>query len=214
MKPIAERTWTGDFEIVYESAKPYTQLLQQLARLAELSVTDIEEQWFFDNDDHAHIRLRYIAQEKTHIIRTARHSDFLDLLVMALLNRQLRPAETRFECSQAEASIWYITAAEKEALTAQGIRFDEPEPSAYFEFVLYNALQSLSAGETEAAYERIAELETLADDYGARNRHNRRLKEVQHSLRTGLLEKIDWHLGATHGLTAEPLYRLVNLPGV
>lgn len=124
MKPLSERIWSGDHEIVYESHRPYTFLLTTLSQIATpfLPLLQIEEEWI-RTDAAISIQLRFVLFDSDCRFQLQRRGDYLDMDVLRYFNGLLFTDEFRFEHAPAEESIYFISAAEKAAFEREGIVF-------------------------------------------------------------------------------------------
>jgi hypothetical protein len=124
MKPLAERTWSSDHEIVYESNKPYTLLLTKLSEMAGpfLPIEIIKEEWSW-TDTAVLIHIRFVLHGFDCHFDLQRRGDYLDMEVIQYFNGLLFTDDYLFEHAPKEESIYFISTAEKAALEEQGVLF-------------------------------------------------------------------------------------------
>ena len=215
MKPIAERTWNTDFEIVYESQQPYLHVLQHLAEMADLSgsIAHIEETWHYFDETEICIEIRYVHEGQPHIIWVQRHGDYLQLRLLCLLNLQCGLTDHRFEYNSLEEKIYFITAAEKQQLESEGTDLDKLDATENFLFLATHVMQLLKHRDT-AAYPL---LQLLAEHSAtARELHceSKWFAAYQRRFQAEIIDKIDWQQAIAHAVDMEKLYAFVqDLPG-
>ena len=116
MKPINERTWCGDFEMVYKDYKGYVRLLQQIASITGHVIADPEESWLDQPGDKIHIKISYTSKSGQQVIWTERRGDYLNLKLLWLYNQQQGLTDVKVISSYETSSIYFITQLEKEEL--------------------------------------------------------------------------------------------------
>ena len=110
MHALENRILQTDLEVAYEKARPYFHLFKQLSILATGACLfeDIHEDWFRDTSGNIDIKISYTVRNETHTIWTTRTSDFINLEVLFLTNKQLKLNNYTFESSTNSGSIFLL----------------------------------------------------------------------------------------------------------
>jgi hypothetical protein len=78
MEPT-DRVWTGDTEIVYETARGYEWFVAELVGcFGDFGISDLREIWHRTDDNAPLIELVFRHDDETHHCWLQRHNDFLD----------------------------------------------------------------------------------------------------------------------------------------
>jgi hypothetical protein len=212
MKSLNSRIWCGDLEIVYATESPYVHLFQNLASLANdvLFLESIHEYWADEPNETINIKIEYTIDNTLHTIWTLRSSDFLNLELLFLLNKQLNLTEYKFEYSHKSESIYFITGAEKMELEKEGIVFNSTDTASYFRFILHNLLMNLRAGENDFTYTLVDELNQHAIAFSQRDAENREYKKIREFIRREVLANLNWEKAIEKGIATDKLFKLVN----
>lgn len=154
--PIANRTWEGDFEIVYESYLPYSKLLNAFNQFG-LSFSNISELWSY-SDDHIFIQLDFTFENKAYSIWIERVSDYLNTDFLFLLNQALPNNSYQFETSQQEEKIFFLNKEEKEELQRFGTVFETLAPDQHLGAIIENYLRNSNSEHLDYAYHLLQKL--------------------------------------------------------
>jgi hypothetical protein len=211
MKPIQERTWCNDFEIVYEEGNAYCILFKNLSIISQpdFSFEHITENWFRNNGEGPDIKISYTFENKEFVLWTPKKGDYLHLDILYVLNKQVKFSEYRFEYSYQAESVYFINQSEKNQLETNGVIYDSPNTVAYFELIFYNVINQIEA-ENLYTYEMIEELTSLVSNYYSETRQKKQFISFQQLLRSKLLNKINWSKMTELGMNADGLYEMAN----
>ncbi len=215
MKPLAERTWNADLEIVYQPQQPYLHLLRQLAKMADLDgmIAQIEETWHYYDETDICIEIRYQFANEPHTIWVQRHGDYLQLRLLCLLNLQCKLIDPRFEYDSLEEKIYFITQAEKEQLEAPGNALDKLDATENFLFLASNVMQLLKHADV-TAYPLLQLLATHSAAAKELHRESKWFAAYQRRFQAEIIDKIDWQQAIAHAVDIEKLYAFTSaVPG-
>ena len=82
-----DRVWTGDTEIVYETARGYEWFVAELvASFGDFGISDLREIWHRPEDNSPLIELIFRHDDETHHCWLQRHNDFLDPHLLEVFN--------------------------------------------------------------------------------------------------------------------------------
>lgn len=212
MKSLNDRIWSGDFEVVIQSKKPYCNFLKNISSICGniFLPQSIEENWFTENNKDINIKISYEWKNQTHIVWTKRRGDFLNIEILFFLNRQLNLFEYKFEISYDEESVYFIHESEKIKLEEKGILFEKPDSKLQFDFLFYNIIMNLENEENDFTYEMISELASTIEEYCNHNSHKKDFKLFRENLKSRLLSKINWAKVAEKGMNIDKLYEFAG----
>jgi hypothetical protein len=122
----------------------------------------------------------------------------------------LKLAEYKFECSHQEESVYFINNSEKRNFEDQGVVFEQQGSLFQFDFMFYNILMNPDFEENDFAYEMIAELTYNIEEYYNNNWQKKEFKIFQESLKSKLLDKINWQKATEKRIDTDKLYEFAN----
>jgi hypothetical protein len=86
MEPT-DRVWTGDTEIVFETARGYEWFVAELAEcFGDFGISDLREIWHRPDDDLPFIELVFRHDDEIHHCWMQRRNDFLDPHLLDVFN--------------------------------------------------------------------------------------------------------------------------------
>lgn len=86
MQP-ADRVWTGDTEVVYETARGYEWFAAELVeRFGDFGISDLREIWHRFDDGAPWIELVFRHDDEIHHCWLRRHNDHIDRHLLEVFN--------------------------------------------------------------------------------------------------------------------------------
>jgi hypothetical protein len=210
MKLLNKRKLQDDFEKVYEINSPYVNFLKKLHSMAQdvIRFEEIEEIWYRKNG-LIHIKISYQSQGETHIIWVEKKSDFIEMSLLFLINKQLNLSEYKFEYTSNQDCVYFMSDIEKELKKRNGVVFEEHNMLNKFSFMAYNVAMNLETEPNKFTYEMIADLAQNSSEYYRQNYQNNNSKDIQAYLQSKILEKINWNEALLSKIDISKLYELV-----
>lgn len=209
MKSIDQRTWCGDFEIIYRGSNGYEHILSELEVISDnvIGISCIQEEWM-KVQGKLDIMLTYITKTGTNSILTGSSNDYFNISVLFFLNLQQKLKELKFECSMSEQSVYFITEAEKTDLENQGIKFERLDVVSNVPSIVHNILHN---PDSELKYQLTIELNNSLEEYYFQNLDAKNsIIHLQQLLRTKLIPALDWESISKLKIETENIHNFIN----